>query len=387
MSRDAPVADASHASNALPARWTAESLRGLRAGSEDALPLLVQADFARVADDLDIWDAWPIQTVAGDPAPLATGDTLWMALAAPRFDDPDERHSHARIHLILRSGAGWSDLGPAMPDGFSPGSREWSGSAVLAEDKRTVTLYFTATGRRGEPQVTFEQRLFSARATLTSSADGWALRDWRDLREIVIRDPDHYMDSMNGSGKVGTIKAFRDPAYFRDPADGRHYLFFAASLADSTSRYNGAVGLATSDDPATDAWRILPPILSADGLNNELERPHAIHHAGRYYLFWSTQSHVFNPDGPGGPNGLYGMTSTRLGGGWVPLNGTGLVLANPTASPRQAYSWLVMPDLQVTSFVDDWGDKEAGDQPRRFGATFAPMIRLRLEGTRAGLAR
>lgn len=387
MSRDAPVADASHASNALPARWTAESLRGLRAGSEDALPLLVQADFARVADDLDIWDAWPIQTVVGDPAPLATGDTLWMALAAPRFDDPDERHSHARIHLILRSGAGWSDLGPAMPDGFSPGSREWSGSAVLAEDKRTVTLYFTATGRRGEPQVTFEQRLFSARATLTSSADGWALRDWRDLREIVIRDPDHYMDSMNGSGKVGTIKAFRDPAYFRDPADGRHYLFFAASLADSTSRYNGAVGLATSDDPATDAWRILPPILSADGLNNELERPHAIHHAGRYYLFWSTQSHVFNPDGPGGPNGLYGMTSTRLGGGWMPLNGTGLVLANPTASPRQAYSWLVMPDLQVTSFVDDWGDKEAGDQPRRFGATFAPMIRLRLEGTRAGLAR
>jgi levansucrase len=63
------------------------------------------------------------------------------------------------------------------------------------------------------------------------------------------------------------------------------------------------------------------------------------------------------------------------------------VLANPAESPRQAYSWLVMPDLQVTSFVDDWGDKQAGDQPRRFGATFAPMIRLRLEGTRAGLAR
>jgi len=387
LSGDTPAAQASPAGHVVPGRWTADSLRGLQTQSPDTLPLLSQADFARVADDLDIWDAWPVQTRGGDPAPLATGETLWMALAAPRFDDPDERHSHARIHLILRSDAGWRDLGPAMPDGFSPGSREWSGSAVLSDDKRTVTLYFTATGRRGEPALTFEQRLFSARATLTRSADGWALRDWRGLREIVMRDPDYYMDSMNGSGKVGTIKAFRDPAYFQDPADGRHYLFFAASLADSSSPYNGAVGLATTEDPETVPWRILPPILSADGLNNELERPHAIHQAGRYYLFWSTQSHVFNPDGPSGPNGLYGMTSTHLGGGWTPLNDTGLVLANPAESPRQAYSWLVMPDLQVTSFVDDWGDKQAGDQPRRFGATFAPMIRLRLEGTRAGLAR
>ena len=65
------------------------------------------------------------------PVVTEAGVEIWMALAAPRFDDPDERHGHARIHLIHLSDGIWSDAGPAMPDGFSPGSREWSGSAVL----------------------------------------------------------------------------------------------------------------------------------------------------------------------------------------------------------------------------------------------------------------
>ena len=68
-----------------------------------------------------------------------------------------------------------------------------------------------------------------------------------------------------------------------------------------------------------------------------------------------------------------------------PLNGTGLVFANPPEAPNQAYSWLVMPDLQVTSFIDDWGNPSPGGQERRFGATFAPMLRLRLDGDNAGL--
>jgi levansucrase len=203
----------------------------------------------------------------------------------------------------------------------------------------------------------------------------------------VVRDADHYMASDAGTGRVGTIKAFRDPGYFRDPADGTRHLFFTASLAGSESAYNGVVGMAVGAPGSEDGWRIAPPIVSADGVNNELERPHVIVHKGRYYLFWSTQKHVFNSAGPGGPTGLYGMVADRLAGPWSPLNGSGLVLANPTNAPRQAYSWLVMPDLRVTSFIDDWGRDahEAGD--RRFGATFAPTLKLELEGDRAVLAR
>lgn len=369
-----------------PSRWTAAHVRAIPAEGAESAPLLDARHFARISDDLDIWDAWPIQDRDGLPVPMATGETLWMALGAPRFDDPDQRHGHARIHLISRSADAWRDLGPAMPDNFSPGSREWSGSAVLT-DGNHVTLYFTAAGRRGETHLSFEQRLFSARATLAATPDGWALTDWRDLHEAVVRDPDHYMDSNSGSGAVGTIKAFRDPAYFRDPADGRHYLFFAASLANSASAFNGAIGLAVSDDPDRDNWRILPPLITAEGLNNELERPHVVFHDQRYYLFWVTQSHVFDPAGPAGPTGLYGMTADRLEGPWDALNGTGLVFANPVNAPRQAYAWFVMPDLEVTSFVDDWGADDVRLDGRRFGATFAPMVRLRLDGSHATLER
>lgn len=385
MSGIAPSTSTRAADPVAAAAWTPGHVGAIDGFRHDGAPLIGDADVVRIAPDLDIWDAWPVQDADGTPAALTGGKALWMALGAPRFPDPDERHGHARIHLILRDAAGWHPLGPAMPDGFAPGSREWSGSALLAADRKTLTLFFTATGRRGEAALTFEQRLFRANATFAVEAGMYRLTNWRGLDEFVLRDPAHYMASDAGNGAVGTIKAFRDPAYFRDPRDGRHHVFFAASLAASASAFNGAVGWATARNDTLAEWDIRPPLISADTLNNELERPHVIFHQGLYYLFWSTQRHVFNPDGPTGPTGLYGMVSDRLDGGWRPLNGTGLVFANPDAAPKQAYSWLVLPDLQVTSFIDAWGSDGSDANARRFGATFAPMLRLRLLGDEAGL--
>ena len=370
----------------IPTRWTAPQVHAIGTQAHDTVPLIHESEVVRVAPALDIWDAWPIQDADGMPTALGDGRTLWMALGAPRFPDPDTRHGHARIHLLSRDAAGWTHLGPAMPDGFSPGSREWSGSAVLAADRTSLTLYFTATGRRGEPAETFEQRLFRATARLTRDDGAYRLVDWDGLDEIVVRDPAQYMASDTGGGAVGTIKAFRDPAYFRDPRDGRHHLFFAASLAGSESAFNGVIGSAMARDDGLESWNISPPLISADGLNNELERPHAIFRDGSYYLFWSTQAHVFDPAGPVGPTGLYGMVSDRLDGGWAPLNGTGLVFANPAVAPKQAYSWLVLPDLRVISFIDAWGSDGTDAHAKRFGATFAPILRLQLDGARAGLA-
>jgi len=369
---------------AVPDRWAAADVARIDLHDMSSAPVIVESDIVRIAPDLDIWDAWPIQDQAGAPTPFEGGATLWMALASPRFEDPDDRHGHARIHLLRRDAAGWSDLGPAMPDGFSPGSREWSGSAVLDADRRTLTLYFTATGRRGEASLTFEQRLFSARASLETSGDRPKLSGWRDLREIVERDPAYYMAGDSGVGVVGTIKAFRDPAYFHDPKDGGHYLFFAGSAA-SGSAFNGVIGAALSRSGEPGDWRLAPPLIDATDVNNELERPHVVTAGGLYYMFWSTQTHVFAPHLRHAPTGLYGMVSERLTHGWRPLNGTGLVFANPPAAPRQAYSWLVLPDLSVISFIDDWGRGGEAQGARRFGATFAPTLRLRLAGDQAGL--
>lgn len=369
---------------AAPDRWAATDVARIDPRSVSTAPLIVESDIVRVAPDLDIWDAWPVQAQSGAPVEFNGGATLWMALAAPRFEDPDARHGHARIHLLRRDAGGWSDLGPVMPDGFSPGSREWSGSAVLDADLGALTLYFTATGRRGESALTFEQRLFSAHANLETAEGRPRFSDWRDLREIVERDPAHYMASDGGVGVVGTIKAFRDPAYFHDPRHGGHYLFFAGSSAEG-SAFNGVIGAALSPSGEAGDWRLAPPLIDATDVNNELERPHVVMAGGLYYMFWSTQSHVFAPSLRHAPTGLYGMVSERLSHGWRPLNGTGLVFANPPAAPRQAYSWLVLPDLSVISFIDDWGRAEDAGGARRFGATFAPTLRLRLAGDRAEL--
>ena len=56
-------------------------------------------------------------------------------------------------------------------------------------------------------------------------------------------------------------------------------------------------------------------------------------------------------NGPG-PDGLYGFAAGSLRGNYRPLNDGGLVVANPPQEPNQAYSWLVLPDFSVLSFVD-----------------------------------
>ncbi len=308
------------------------------------------------------------------------GGTLFFFLAAAAAGDPDDRHARAEIRLLHRRADGWRDLGPAFPPGLAPGSRQWSGSTVVDAGHRRLTLYFTAAGERGEAVSGFAQRLFVTSAAL----DGLAVGPWTPPREVVAAGGPYVAD-MTGGGALGTIKAFRDPAFFRDPADGAEHLLFTASLAASASAWNGCVGVARRD--GTD-WRLAPPLIAADGVNNELERPHVVVHGGRYYCFWSTQAKVFAP-GLAAPTGLYGMVAETFAGPWQPLNASGLVVANPVTAPHQAYSWLVTADLRVLSFADMVGlaaaPADAEEARRHFAGTPAPELRLRLDGDRAWL--
>nr|WP_017667708.1 glycoside hydrolase family 68 protein [Sandarakinorhabdus sp. AAP62] len=325
---------------------------------------------------------WPVQQTDGSIADIAAG-SLWMALAAPDRSDPARRHFEARIRLLHLAGEQWRDLGWALPDTDYPFEREWAGTAVLKG--RMVSLYFTAAGLADQPGG-YQQRLFEVHGHL--QADG-QISDWGPLRESVANTGDHYDLADQQEGEPGKITAFRDPAFFRDPADGQEYLVFTASLAGATSAYNGAVGIARRR--GADSWELLPPLLQADGVNKELERAHMVARDGRYYLFWVTQASTFNPEGPVGPTGLYGMVSDRLFGDYAPINGSGLVLANPRAEPSQTYSWHVTRELLVSSFVDHWGlnGRSLADDPglaaASFGGTPAPFVRLVLDGQRASL--
>jgi len=347
------------------------------------------ADIHRVLPDLDvwpnldIWDAWPLADAAGQPVAWRGGE-LWFALAAPAFADPEQRHGHARIHHFHRRGAAFHHLGATMPDGFSPGSREWSGAARLEDGQ--AALYFTAAGIRGEAPQTFRQRLYVTRSSLPAE-DSVDFAGWSPPREL-IGPGGPYQPADQSEGLIGEIKAFRDPFPWQD-ADGSDYLLFTASSAAAPRAFNGLVGLA-GRDPQTGAFAPLPPLVDATDTNNELERPHIVRHAGRLYLFWSTQAKVFAP-GITAPTGLYGATAHSIEGPWQLLNGHGLVMANPVDEPFQAYSWWVLPDLSVAAFVDYWGvgDASAKSKPAgraHFGGTFAPFLTLALEGAQASLA-
>ena len=210
---------------------------------------------------------------------------------------------------------------------------------------------------------------------------------------IVVRpDPALYMPTSGEGGGIGTIKAFRDPAYFCDTADMSHYLFFAGSLAGSASPFNGVVGFAHAPADHPEDWTLQPPLIVADGLNNELERPHMIRHAGLYYLFWSTQRRRFAA-GVAAPTGLYGMVADGMAGPWRPLNDSGLVAANPPEAPMQAYCWWVTGEGEVTSFVDYRGvagpdqPTDAGERRAVFGGTPAPWFALDFDGDRVTIRR
>ncbi|MEV1202418.1 glycoside hydrolase family 68 protein [Microbispora rosea] len=127
---------------------------------------------------------------------------------------------------------------------------------------------------------------------------------------------------------------------------------------------------------------VRPPLLVADGVNHEIERPHVVVHGSSYYLFFCTHRHSFHPPGSA-PTGLYGFVAPSLTGPYTPLNGSGLVLGNPAEQPDQAYAWVVLPDLKVVGFVnyrstggaDPW---QAGPAEARaaFGGTIAPVLEL-----------
>lgn len=369
--------------------WTAEHVALIAGRVLPEAPLITSADVKHVVPGQDLWDVWPVQAADGSVAEIAGGD-CWMILSAPQMEDPGKRHDVARTRMLFRHDGTWSDCGLLFPDDLNPGSREWSGAARYDADSNRITAYFTAAGRRGGEVHSFEQRLFQTSGRLDLSGMTPRVTDWTTPRPLVENDGKYYVDLAVDQGVPGNIRGFRDPYWLRDPSDGQDYILFTGSQPGSQHSHNGVIGIARATKDRA-SFELQPPIISADGVCNELERPHVVIRDGRYYVFWSSQNSVFAPDGPKGPTGLYGMVAPSLHGPYEPLNGTGLIICNPEVEPRQGYCWQVLDTLDVISFVDHWGLQgrdifaEPDLQRRQFGGTIAPMLKIELNGNRSRL--
>lgn len=368
--------------------WTAQAVAAIADQQLPTIPLITAADVHDALPGFQLWDCWPFETPLGATVRF-DGWTAWVVMCAPRDVHPDLRHDIARLRLMLERDGAWRDCGYLLPEELNPGSREWAGSTVFDPASGRVTLFYTATGRRGDTGRSFEQRLFQTTGSLEEVGEAIRVTGWSEPVESVAADGKHYVIVNQTVGAPGFIKGFRDPFHFRDPADGVDYLLFTASDAASSSAFNGVIGLTRANGAGFDSWSLLPPLVSANGVNNEMERPVLRVQGERYYIFWSTQRRTFDPAGPSGPNGLYGMVADRLAGPWRPLNGTGLVAPNPAEEPVQTYSWWVMDNLEVAGFIDNWGLKgrSVTEQPdlvvSTFGGVPAPRFRIALEGETA----
>ncbi len=409
-----PLADGWEFDGALVSTWAPSEAESITRTDEVVMGQLVQDSLTPVAEGQWIWDSWPLRLPDGEVAEL-DGWRILFGLSAEITPDrvPGDRHGLATWRMLgSLDGGDWVDLGPVWPDGDALGGRQWAGSAMIDPDTMQVTMYYTALGdlpsgdalTGGPATDPYEdvywtgasnlpsggpdrQQMVEVSAQLSLDGDQPTLTDMGDHLVILTADGEVYRTAEQAAAQQGPY-IFRDPWWFRDAETEREYILFSASPAFLTGdAAGGVVGLAMLDDSGT--WVPLQPLLSAAGVNNQLERPHLVQRDGLTYLFVSTHGFSFlgNNDAP---PGLYGFVSDGgLGAQFRPLNEGGLVLANPAEAEQQTYSWVVLPDGEVLSFanyfdlegvgLDGIGAQTPQWQREHFGGTLAPLVQLELD--------
>jgi levansucrase len=409
--------------------WTAEHVEGIELTADNSIPM-IDAAIAdeRVAPEHWVWDWWPVRDRDGGVADF-DGTNIAIALSAPADVLPGTRHDIATLRYLLSDDGGlsWTDGGDLFPDDGLLGSRQWAGSAMYDDETGMLYSFYTAAGEEDDEStdttddtqstentetdadrpsapsggdvgddISYRQRLAVATASISVSDGDVRFEDWSDHEVLVTADDTSlYATTQATEGGAGQIDAFRDPWYHYDEASGDEYLLFTATMPQAECDGDGVVGIARASDDELLEWELLPPMLDGHCVNNELERPHVVVEDDRTYLLFTTHSHTFRDD-TSGPEGLYGFVADSFLGPYEPLNGTGLVLANPQEAPYQAYSWMTLPNGIVTSFFqffDIGGDVELsyiGDQSpefqrEHFGGTFAPSLLIDFDDDRTAL--
>ncbi|WP_426302645.1 glycoside hydrolase family 68 protein [Arthrobacter sp. R-11] len=414
--------------SAFTAKWTRADAKQIMAQAGTAAPFggnslhpdvtmpEIPRDFPVMKDpnggQVWVWDTWPLTDESGNQVSYKGWDVVFSLVADPKAGYSfDERHFNARIGYWFRPAghpeSDWVYGGHLFRDGTTLGKAEWSGSTRILEGGKLATFYTAVTDYPGTG-APMKSVIAKSEGRLKADAKGVSIEGFTKHTQLL--EPDGKMYQTGGQNRY---YAFRDPYTFEDPAyPGKTFMVFegntggkagelqcsAADLggsgedpkavSDSGARFQAAnVGLAVADSKKLDSWKLLPPILSANCVNDQTERPQIFiqNEDGRnkYYLF--TISHQFTyAAGLRGPDGVYGFVGDGIRSDFQPLNNSGLALANPTnlsvpswdpaANPRQfqSYSHYVMPGGLVESFIDNVDGRRGG--------TLAPTVKLNFKG-------
>ncbi|HST80626.1 MAG TPA: glycoside hydrolase family 68 protein [Kineosporiaceae bacterium] len=368
----------------------------------------VDENFPIMTDKVWIWDTWPLTNINTEPITYK-GWKVIFSLVAPRDIFFGDRHWQARIGFFYsKTGTTgtWQYGGHLFPDGYSRGSREWAGTTIIT-GANDVSSFYTASGKDngGINNTDSEQRLAMSKGKIHADANGVWFTGFRNHRIIAEPDGVNYQ-TLEQSSSGGIIYAFRDPFIFRNPADNKVYALFegntggvsgdyrcterdlgtipeGVTVPDDARNFTGNIGLMEATNAAMTTWRLLPPLLSANCVNQQTERPHLVFHDGMVYLF--TISHMFTyAPGLTGPDGVYGFVGPSLRSDYKPMNGSSLVLGNPPEAPLQQYSHEVLPNFMVQSFIDTVPTAAGGV---RYGGTLSRTTQLTVDGSNSYFQR
>ncbi|RXZ68005.1 glycoside hydrolase family 68 protein [Agromyces albus] len=400
-----------------------------------------------------VWDTWTL-TEGNADQPSFKGWEVIFSLVADRNLGFDDRHTYARLGYFFRKAGipaeerpengGWTYGGLVFPDGASGAifedqsfshQTEWSGSTRIFDGNKlrifytAVAFYRDAAGQDIKPA---DPRIVQSEGRIFADENGVWMTGFRDQHELLVPDGTYYQTK-----DQNPFVNFRDPFTFEDPAHpGKTFMVFEGNTggvrdqvectaedlgyrpedlqgenplgevpvgegvpggppeipADANLRM-GNVGLAVADNKALTEWHFLPPILSANCVTDQTERPQIYIKDGKYYIFTISHRSTFAP-GIDGPEGVYGFVGDGVRSDFQPVNrGSGLALGSPSnlnfavgfpfapdfnqhPGQFQAYSHYVMPDGLVQSFIDTIGTSE----DFRRGGTLAPTVRVNIDG-------
>lgn len=442
------------------AKWTRADARQIKkmsivpsAVGQNSLPSQltmpdIPANFPQTNDNVWVWDTWPLINEAADQFSYKGWEVIFSLTADRRagytFDD---RHIHARIGFFYRkagipasqrpANGGWIYGGNLFPNGASvtvfrnapmTHNAEWSGSTrIMDVNSGAISVFYTATSfNRNAPTGSN----ITPPIAIITKADG---QIHANEKGVWFTGFNHHEPLLEPDGKYYQTRfqneyySFRDPFTFVDPAHpGKTFMVFEGNTAvqrgaracteadlgyapndpyredlnqvmNSGATYQMAnVGLAVSTDKTLSKWTFLPPILSANCVNDQTERPQIYMKDGKYYLFTISHRSTYAA-GVDGPDGVYGFVGNGIRSDFQPMNnGSGLVLGNPTdlnqpagqpadlyptQNPRtfQSYSHYVIPGGEVQSFIDAVGTRRGG--------SLAPTVKININGASSSVDR
>jgi levansucrase len=398
-------------------RWTiADALKVRTDDPTTTLPPIAQ-NFPVMDDKVLIWDTGALRDIHGRTVTFKGWHVMW-SLAATCTSHADSniaqewqsRNNSAFIgYWYSRDGLAWTWGGRLLQQSADLRPWEWSGSLVMREGTdATLDMFYTSCGYADTARTDFESVVSVSTGTIRADDTGVWFDGFSTTTEMFQADGVNYANEAEDA-----YWDFRDPHVFRNPDDGRIYALFEGNVpgmrgdfviggremgpvppgyqVGSGAQYGAAaIGIARLKEGAYEQgafsgenWELFPALITSLGVNDQTERPHVVFRDGLTYIF-TINHHSTYSGGLQGPDGLYGFVSRNgIFGPYVPLNGSGLVLGNPSSQPYCTYSHFVDPQGYVQAFIDTVpapGTDPDSPATYRIGGTLMPTVRIALNG-------